>query len=195
VDNRRVHLYDSGMTLLPRTLIVVLSGVLLPLGVHGRPQSERAHLTSTAVRCVLAVDDRLWKGDEPALVNVSLENLTDNNLNLKVIPEFFLKGPEEYSAPTDSAHNGPIGVKEKPIGKGGAIGIRPIKLRLHLNKRSTSTFEVDAAMTKWDRVISSVWPSRLLGSLRAGRYLLYLEFEDTEGKIVRSNGVAVGLSN
>jgi hypothetical protein len=123
-----------------------------------------------------------------------LENLTGHDLDLKTIPEFYLQGVQEtYTSPTDIVQNKPIDIKRVSI-KDGVDGLEPVPLTIHLDKQGGSTFEVDAAKTKWDREISSVWPSRSLRSLLPGPYSLRLEFEDAAGRLVRSNEVKVVLT-
>jgi len=179
---------------LPRIPVGAIACVLLTLGVQARPQDEQRP-TSNTVRCLLTAENRTWKKGEPAGVTVKLENLTDGGLNLKIIPEFFLNGDEEYSAPTDVVHDKPIDVEKVPIKGGKVVGIRPVSLKVRLNARSTSIFEVDLAKTKWARTISSVWPSRPLSALPSGQYLLRLEFTDSHGRSVKSNGITVILQN
>jgi hypothetical protein len=179
----------------PAVVLVAAISALLPSASFALPQSEWNAPTSNTVRCALTAGNRAWEKSEPAVVTVKIENLTSKELNLKIIPEFFLKGDGEYSAPTDVVHDRPIAFQKTLIGKQGPAAMRPVELGLHLNARSTLTFEIDAAKTKWARTISSVWPSQPLSAVPSGQYSLRLEFDDAEGRTVRSNGITVTLQN
>ena len=149
---------------------------------------------SPDVRCVLTVPTSFWKGDGPLSTHVRLDNLTDADLDIEIVPEFYLKGSgDEYSSLIDFVHNRALDDRRKPIGGGAAVSIEAVPIRLHLKKHRSSTFQVDLEKGKWDRTISSVWPSFPLRALPPDSYLLRLEFSDASGRLVRSNEVTVTL--
>jgi hypothetical protein len=176
-------------------VIAAVLSVFLPPRVFASPQSKEDSSASNTVRCVLTVESRTWKKGSPANIAVKVENLTEASLNLKIVPEFFLEGDDEYSAPTDIVHNKPIGLRQTLMGSKGPVEMRVIQLNLHLDSMSTSTFEVDATKTKWARTVSSVWPSQALSTLPSGHYSLRLEFTDAAGKAVTSNRISVNLED
>jgi hypothetical protein len=143
---------------------------------------------------VLSVDAVPWKQIGPALIHIRLENLTDKDLDLLTEPTLYLTNARtDYWSPTDIVQNKALDIRRRPIANGKAVSIEPVPLKVHLEKHSLSDFQVDAAKTKWDKEISSIWPSLLLGTLPPGQYSLRLELSDTAGNLVKSKEVKVSL--
>jgi hypothetical protein len=166
--------------------IRVFSGQSLPKhgGVLEPPISRE-------VRCVLHVESVSWKREGPALIDVRLESLVDRDLDLRIIPTFYLANAiGNYWSPTDIVQNSALEIRKGP--RSGGESIEPVPLQLHLNKQSSSVFHVDAAKTKWAQVISSTWPSFALRALPSGPYSLRLEFS-VGGELVKSNEVKVSI--
>jgi len=170
----------------------------MPDAVVGYPVPQQkqsiAQARSTEVVCVLGVEAVRWKQNGPALVHIRLENLTDKELDLLTEPTLYLTNAEtDYWSPTDIVQNKALDIRRRPIANGKAVSIEPVALNVHLEKHSSFDFQVDAAKTKWDKEISSIWPSFSLGTLPPGPYSLRLELVETAGKLVKSNEVTVLL--
>jgi hypothetical protein len=163
-----------------------------PVLQQPRPFEQRL---SNDVRCVVTVETAIWKQDEPALIHIRLENLTDRDLDFDTVPTLYLKNAEStYWSPTDILRNKALDVRRQPLDKKAAAeSIEPISLKVHLDKHGSSVFEVDAAKTKWALEISSVWPNSPLRALPRDPYRLRLEL-DEGGSLVRSNEVKVSLA-
>jgi len=167
--------------------------LIVPDAAVGYPVPQQRHLferpLSRDVRCVLAVDPPPWKPDRPASVYIRLENRTDAALELKIVPELYLRNFEgTYYSLADIVQNKAL----EPIAKGEVEDIVPVSV--HLDKNSSATFRVDAARTKWDKEISAMrWPSLSLATLPQGPYWLRVEFFDPAGTLVKSNEVRVML--
>jgi len=148
---------------------------------------------SQEVRCVLRVDSTPWKQMGPAPIEVRVENLADRDLDLRTVPRFYLTSPmATYSSPTDIVRNRSLVTPHQSKPGDEMVGSKPMPLKLHLNKRSSPVFQVDAAKTTWARS-----PLRWPGPLRyvaPGPYSLRLEFS-AGGELVRSNEVKVSVEN
>jgi len=170
--------------------------VLIATVGYSVPQQPRAlfqQQLSNDVRCVVTVEMAAWKQNKPALIHVRLENLTDRDLDFDTVPTLYLKNVEStYWSPTDILRNKALDVRRRLDKMGAEESIEPIPLKLHLDKHSSSVFEVDAAKTKWDREISSTWPNSSLDALPLDPYRLRLEL-DEGGSLIRSNEVKVSL--
>lgn len=177
-------------------LAIVLLPLIKPDAILSNPVQQQLveRPLSHDVRCVIRVNAASWKQSGHALVYIRLENLTDRDLDLRTVPSLYLANAENtYWSPVDILQNKPLDVRKEPIGNGELVSIEPVPLNVHLGKHSSSEFQIDAAETKWDREISSVWPSFSLRSVRLGSYSLRLELSDTVGSMVRSNEVRVSL--
>jgi hypothetical protein len=178
-------------------LLVFFLVFVTPYAAVGNPALQKSPLeqaVSQEIRCVLSIDKPAWERTGPALVRIRLENLTNRDLELTTIPTFYLSNQQvTYWSPTDIARNKELSTQRQTLGKGKVTSIRPVPLKVSVRKYSTAEFVVDAARTKWQQDILSVWPSLSLGTLLAGSYSLRLELSDTAGKLVRSNQVGISL--
>jgi hypothetical protein len=177
---------------------MLLLALVVPDAIVGAPAPQQKQSVdqppSHEVRCVLSVDAVPWKQTGPALIHIRLENLTDKDLDLLTEPTLYLTNARtDYWSPTDIVQNKALDIRRRPIANGKAVSIEPVPLKVHLEKHSLSDFQVDAAKTKWDKEISSIWPSLLLGTLPPGQYSLRLELSDTAGNLVKSKEVKVSL--
>jgi hypothetical protein len=185
---------------LRRACIAMLwSALIAPDATGGYPVPQQPRLfeqqVSNEVRCVVTVETAIWKQDEPALIHIRLENLTDKDLDFETVPTLYLKNVQDtYWSPTDILRNQALDVRRRPFGKKAAAErIEPISMKVHLDKHGSSVFEVDAAKTNWAREISSIWPKNSLRALPREPYRLRLEL-DEGGSLVRSNEVKVTLA-
>jgi hypothetical protein len=184
---KRTTLRSTFVAMLFLLLIVPHAAVANPLPQQRHPFEQPL---SRDVRCVLAVDPPPWKPDHPASVYIRLENRTDTALDLKIVPELYLRNFQEgtYYSLADIVQNKAL----EPTAKGEVEDIVPVNI--HLDKNSSSTFRVDAAKTKWGKDISALhWPSLSLATLPQGPYWLRLEFFDSANTLVKSNEVRVML--
>jgi hypothetical protein len=174
-------------------LVLMATNATVSYSVPQRPRLFEQQLSSD-VRCVVEVEKAMWKQDEPALIRVRLENLTDRDLDFDTVPTLYLKNVgNTYWSPTDLLRNKALNIRRHFDKTGAAESIEPIPLKLHLDKHSSSVFEVDAAKTKWGREISSTWPNSSIRALPLEPYQLRLEL-DEGGSTVRSNEVKISLA-
>jgi hypothetical protein len=173
---------------------------LLPAQAYADQQSSAKQALSNYVRCVIRIDVTPWKRDGPAPVNIRLENLTDRNLDLRIIPTLYLtpvsqSGNEDaaYWAPTDIMQNKALDTQKKPSADGVGTSVTQIPLNVHLDKHGLSVFQIDASKSRWAKAISSIWPSSPMSIIPPGPYSLHLELDDNAGSLLRSNEVTVSL--
>ena len=172
---------------------LMLSGVTLGKPVTPQKVSVEQSL-SHEIRCVLGVEERTWTRKGPTVIHIQLENLRGRSLDFVTTPTLYLTNQQvSYWAPTDITQNKALDIRQHVFGGGSAVSIKPVPLKVHLNEYSKAEFVVDAAKTKWDREISSVWPSLSLSALLPGTYSLRLDLSDAAGNLVRSNQVKVSL--
>jgi hypothetical protein len=182
------------------SIAMLLSALIAPDATVGYPVPQKPRVfeqqLSNDVRCVITVDTAIWKQDEPALIHIRLENLTDRDLDFDTVPSLYLKNVENtYWSPTDILRNKALDVRRQPLDKKAvAESIEPISLKVHLDKYGSSVFEVDAAKTKWASEISSIWPNSPLRTIPRNPYRLRLEL-DEGGSLIRSNEVKVSLAS
>jgi hypothetical protein len=141
-----------------------------------------------------------WSRNDDAVVVGKIENLTDQPLELELVPELYLSSKTStaladiFWAPVDIFHDAPLATDRKPTdnkGLGVSIETRPIRLRLQ--KDETVNFRIDARHVNWAQQISSVWPSfDLFSTVKSDVYDLQLALETNTGT-ARSNKVAVTI--
>jgi hypothetical protein len=177
--------------------VTLILALVTPTAIVGYPVPQQKETfeqpLSREVSCVLTADSQARKQHRPALIFVRLENLSDRDLDLVTVPTLYLRNADvTYWAPTDIIQNRALDTRKLAFGN-EAVSIKPVPLKVHLDKHGSSVFQVDGAKTKWEREISSLWPSLCLSALRPGLYSLRLELSDTSGNLIKSNEVKVAL--
>ena len=139
---------------------------------------------SNGVRCSITVESKHWSNGGPAIVFVTVENVSEDKVDLKTIPAFTLNemqywcpvniAGDDYSLPANARSN------------------------ISLEKGAQINSVIDISKLGWDLGNSSIWPSRNLYSIvPAGKYRLCLDVEIVDGsepQWIRSNETGVELS-
>lgn len=143
------------------------------------------------IRCTIRSESRNWNPAVPAVITGTIENLSDGPLDIAVEPTLYLSPyppyphtlqQDEYWAPVDVLNDSPLRLDE-----------RPIQLKFK-NKGDSIDFRIDAQHVLWDRVISSVWPSRrLFATVQPGAYEVRLVLESESGES-KSNRQRIAIS-
>jgi hypothetical protein len=146
------------------------------------------------IRCTIRSESRNWNPSVPSIITGTIENLSDGPLDIAVQPTFYLSpypaagaytAPDEYWAPADVLKDTSLELNRRSIGpKGKAEAIEPRSLQLKFkNKGDSIDFRIDAQHVLWDRVISSVWPSRnLFSAVPPGTYAVRLVLGSKSGE-------------
>ena len=168
------------------------SDAQLPL----EPQEKPDH----SIRCTIETERQEWSRNAPAVVVGKIENLTEETLELELVPGLLLSSKTSnalgdiFWAPVDPFHDAPLATDSKPTDKKGlgeSIETRPIRLRLQKGERVN--FKIDARHARWAQQISSVWPSfDLFSTVKSDVYDLQLVLETNSGT-AKSNKVAVTI--
>jgi hypothetical protein len=139
---------------------------------------------SNGLRCSIATEKTIWSNGEPAMVSITVENISEGKVDLKTIPAFTLN-EMQYWCPVDIA---------------GDNYSLPANARstISLEKGSQINSRIDISKLEWDQGISSIWPSKNLYSIvPTGKYKLRLDVEIVDGsesQWIRSNEVNVEIS-
>jgi hypothetical protein len=139
--------------------------------------------------CNIFVQKTEWQHPQPVEVGVVMENGSDAELSMRVVPYFILK---------------PLAATEEPqkselsylalwdLEKGTTL---PISATVSLQLKPGDSKKVSSDITNllWSRINWSVLPhSRLFKVVPAGRYSLRLEFTERDGRtLCSSNAVSV----
>ena len=139
---------------------------------------------SNGIRCSIIVETTQWLNDDPAIVSVTIENISKGSVDMKTIPAFTLN-EMQYWCPVN------IAVDDYSL-PANARSIISLEKGAQINSR------IDISKLEWDQGISSIWPSKNLYSIvPIGRYKLRLDIEIVEGnepQWVHSNEVSVEIS-
>lgn len=181
-------------------LAIVLS-LLSQSVARAQTRVEEHRKTNSSLRCTIEVQNPVWSPTTPAIVRVKVENLSDGALEVRIRPILHLSSKtsnterDKYWAPVDLLRDAPLDINRHPVDqKGTAIAIKPIPITLAFNSKAQSfNFSIDAQRVRWDKEISSVWPSReLFATVDAGTYNLRLVLE-TETDEIASPSVSVQI--
>jgi len=153
-----------------------------------------------SIRCTIQTERQKWSRNADAVVVGKIENLTDEPLELELVPELYLSSKTSMAlgdifwAPVDIFHDAPLATDRKPTDKNGlGVSIETRPIRLGLQKDETVNFKIDARHVKWAQQISSVWPSfDLFSTVKSDVYDLQLALETNTGT-ARSNKIAVTI--
>jgi len=173
-------------------LYATRSGAQLPI----EPRETPDH----SIRCTIQTERQKWSRSADAVVVGKIENLTDEPLELELVPELYLSSKTStalgdiFWSPVDIFHDAPFATDRTPTDKKGlGVSIETHSIRLRLQKDETVNFTIDARHLKWAQQISSVWPSfDLFTTVKSDVYDLQLALETNAGT-ARSNKVAVTI--
>jgi len=165
--------------------------LLLP-GLLSGCQTERESITqgrswgepSNGLRCSIAVKETRWSQENPAVVSVIIENVSESKVNLKTIPSFTLTFDErQYCCPVDIAR--------------GEYALPPnARSTISLDRGAIIKTELDVSKLKWGMGLAATWPDSSLYFVSPGRYKLCLDIEIVDGGLpewIRSNEVEVDI--
>jgi len=146
--------------------------------------SKRWGEPSNGIRCSIIVESKHWSNGGPAIVSVTVENISEGKVDLKTIPAFTLN-EMQYWCPVNIAgddYNLPANARSN----------------ISLEKGAQINSMIDISKLGWDLGISSIWPSKNLYSIvPAGKYKLRLDIEIVDGsepQWIRSNEISVEIS-
>jgi hypothetical protein len=172
--------FDISKACLP-TLTIIFLVSLTPCQTNETSAAED-------IVCKISSTKSVWQQNKPAMVVIELVNRTKKRFSLKVVPELVLRpidspkeGSRGYWSPVDIVENHPLRTKQEIVAERGlaAIMAQPIDLRREAD--TMIRYKVDAAGTKWEKHISSLWPANgLYRSVPAGKYILSMEMETKE---------------
>ena len=146
--------------------------------------SKRWGEPSNGIRCSITVESKHWSNGGPAIVSVTVENISEGKVELETIPAFTLNemqywcpvniAGDDYSLPANACSN------------------------ISLEKGAQINSVIDISKFGWDLGISSIWPSKNLYSIvQAGKYKLRLDVEivyGSEPQWIRSNEISIEIS-
>jgi hypothetical protein len=161
--------------------------LLLATFISSLPVQSQNSGSREALSCKLVVENRDWHTNQPAMVQVELRNASDRAIQLSVVPIFYLvpkfsprqwpANREGYWAPTNIVENHAL--ETDTVGKRKTAGMTPRKLHLTIEKHSTSVYQVDMILTRWEWRPSALWPNLPLAKLViSGKHVLSLEIGD-----------------
>ena len=171
-------------------------------GLSAQTRVPEMKAVNPNIRCTIRSESHNWNPAVPAVVTGTIENLSDGPLNIAVGPTLYLSPypptaqQDAYWAPVDVLNDSPLRLDKRPIGaKGKAEAIKPRLLQLKFkNKGDSIDFRIDAQHVLWDRVISSVWPSRRLFTVvQPGAYEVRLVLGSENGES-KSNRERIAIS-
>jgi hypothetical protein len=146
--------------------------------------SKRWGEPSNGIRCSIATERTIWSNGEPAMISITVENISESKVDLKTIPAFTLNDMQ-YWCPVDIAGD------DHDL-------LANARSNISLEKGSQINSMIDISKLKWDLGISSIWPSKDLYSIvPTGKYKLRLDIEVVDGsesQWIRSNEVSVEIS-
>jgi len=171
------------------TLLVLLSSVFI-MGCQTTDESDNQDSSRTwgklsnGLRCSIIAETTHWSNGDPAIVSVTVENISEGKIDLKTIPAFTLNDMQ-YWCPVNIAgddHSLPANARSN----------------ISLEKGTQIYSRIDISMLGWDQGLSSIWPwENLYTIVPAGKYTLGLDIEIVDGSElswVRSNEVSVEIS-
>ena len=172
-----------------KTLSVVLVTVIAEMSFCGcgeddtQDSSKEWGEPSGGIRCSIIVESKHWSNGDPAIVSVTVENISEDMVDLKTIPAFTLN-ERQYWCPVNIAgddHNLPANACSK----------------ISLEKGAPINSVMDISKFGWDLGISSIWPSKDLYSIvPPGKYKLRLDVEivyGSEPQWIRSNEISIEI--
>lgn len=157
--------------------------------------SPTQRATANHLKCILILDNPRWSEPADTRIRVRVVNVSDEPIELRTFPVFYLQSQTakpwqvlDYWGPADLRAGAPAPVVTSDLNGGHSISPQPQILRFEPN--GESEFVVHATNLKWDKQISSVWPSfQFFKCVQGGTYKLYLEL----GHGLRSNHVFVAV--
>jgi hypothetical protein len=186
------------------TLLLVLACSLSPAA---QVEEKLPPHPANVIGCVITLDKADWSSNKPANVSGAIDNISDHELELGILPSLELKThrvsaalgtyraqEESYWAPADLFEDKPLETDRDEIKK-GVLAISPKALHLKLPRNGTAKFTLDASKLKWARTVSSIWPDQpLFTVVPSGTYDLTLVIE-TSAYRFRSNHVKVEIKS
>ena len=178
--------YTSSMRILTLLLLssVFIMGCQTTDESNDQDSSRVWGKPSNGLRCSIIVKTTHWSNGDPAIVSVTVENISEGKIDLKTIPAFTLNDMQ-YWCPVNIAgddHSLPANARSN----------------ISLEKGAQIDSRIDISMLGWDRGISSIWPwENLYSIVPTGKYMLRLDIEIVDGSEpswVRSNEVSVEIS-
>ncbi len=178
---------------LSRSLVL---GILAVLLVRQAPAQQPPVLpkVSPSVSCRISVDQVKWVSAADTTIHVQLLPASGYQTTLDVAPVLRLyapaqktwEQPKSYWAPADLNTDAPAAIKNRS----GSITRRPQVLVV---KSPSTEFTLHASNLKWDKEISSIWPSfGLFGTVLPGEYRL--EFSIGSVAVGKCNPVVITLA-
>jgi len=172
-----------------RILAILLLSSVFILGCQTRHESNTQDSSinwgepSNGLRCSIASERTIWSAEEPAMVSIAVENISNSKVDLKTIPAFTFNEMQYWC----------------PVNITGDDHSLPANARsiISLEKGDQINLSIDISKLGWDHGFSSIWPSKNLYSIvPSGIYNLRLDIEIVNGnepQWVRSNEVSLEI--
>jgi len=188
---------DSGSAMKTVLFFLMISGAMCQCiaqtdqrDAHEKSASTRARKDDSLI-CSISVDEIGWHEPKPVGVAVVIENRSEADVNVPVVPSFILSP----LAPAMDPQKGELNyVALWDFEKGTTLSLSstiPLQVKAGVSRKINS----DIASLLWSRVNWSVLPhSKLYKVVPAGRYSLRLELTGNDGKtLCSSNAVDVTI--
>jgi hypothetical protein len=190
-------------------LIKTLTGVasicgLMAVAFIGLTVGQETTGPSKLIKSVISIDSDSLERNRPAIVSISLENLSRCDVDLEVICSFELRAePDEatnsqaqggsYWSPLDISTGTPLELVDPRTQKKATTLGRVPRTLLHFRKDEVKTFKVELTKLLWDASVSSRWPYKnLFDEVPKRRYSLVFRV-DSNGNL-ESNAVAIRIA-
>jgi hypothetical protein len=136
--------------------------------------------------CNISVQKLQWKKTEPIEVAVVIENRSESELNVPVVPSFTLKPVAAADEPASSELSY---LAFWDLRKGTTLPLSTT-VPLQLKRGDSKSITSDIADLLWSRINWSVLPhSKLFAVVPPGGYSLHLELVGNDGKMLCSSNV------
>ena len=146
------------------------------------------------LKCSIAIDSASIKSDYPAIVSVTVENVSGGELGLKAIYTFELLTVSTQAVAREFSSLGDSYWSPLDISSGESLQLpvsgRVPQLPLHLKKDEAKSFKFDLSKLLWNATLLSIWPhENLFDVVPKGSY--WLVFKVSGNRETISNKIEV----
>jgi len=155
----------------------------------------------------VAIESDQWSRSKPALVTITIENLSSQAVDIESIGSFRLSSTrkdaiarrhevfgDSFWSPVNVASGTPLQLRimDPELEKKGVIVGSVPKETLHFESREVKKFSIDPTKTLWNAEMGNDWPRwNLFDSVRKGVYSL--EFRLSGAGSLTSNAITVTI--
>lgn len=171
-------------------ILAVISGLVL-MTFQGLVMAQENTNPPQSIRASIAIDSATLERHKPAIVTITIENISDREIDLNLTSSFKLLNMSKeararksavvgdtYWSPVNIVTGTPLGlriVEPEKLEKGVVVGSVP-RDSLRFEKNEIRMFKVDLTKVFWNDGILGGWPSEsLFEVVPKGSYSLHLE--------------------